>query len=73
MRVISENRTIDVPYERSIICYHGVFRQIRADCYGNGDSAVEYVLKRNVESDEAEKILSEIRDAYSMGRKYIIL
>ena len=69
MRVISENRTIDVPYERSTIYYHGDFKQLRADCSAmNG-----HILKRNVESDEAEKILSEIRDAYSMGRKYIIL
>lgn len=69
MRVVSEDRTIDVPYEGSVIWYHGGVKQIRANC-----SAInEYILKRNVESDETEKILSEIRDAYSMGRKYIIL
>lgn len=71
MRVIGNNNTVDIPYERSAIYYHGGFKQIRADCYGDFDD--EYVLKSRVERDEAEKILSEIRNAYSMGRKYIIL
>lgn len=69
MRVIGNNKMVDIPYERSTIYYHGDLKQLRADCSAmNG-----HILKRNVESDEAEKILSEIRDAYSMGRKYIIL
>lgn len=69
MRVICNNKMVDIPYERSTIYYHGNLKQLRADCSAmNG-----HILKRNVESDEAEKILSEIRDAYSMGRKYIIL
>lgn len=69
MRVIDNNKMVDIPYERSTIYYHGDLKQLRADC----SVMNEYILKRNVESDEAEKILSEIRDAYSMGRKYIIL
>lgn len=69
MRVICNNKMVDIPYERSTIYYHGDLKQLRADCSAmNG-----HILKRNVESDEAEKILSEIRNAYSMGRKYIIL
>lgn len=69
MRVIGNNKMVDIPYERSTIYYHGDLKQLRADC----SAMNEYILKRNVESDEAEKILSEIRNAYSMGRKYIIL
>lgn len=65
MRVVSEDRTIDVPYEESVIWYHGGVKQIRAD---RGDMN-EYILKSDVESDEAERILSEIRMAYTMGRK----
>lgn len=65
MRVISEDRRTDIPYERSIIYYHGGFKQIIADCL----SANEYVLKSEVKSDEAEQIILDIRMAYSMGRK----
>lgn len=70
MRVIGNNRTVDIPYEQSVIYYYGGFKQIRADYRDSGDG---YILKSKVESDEAEKILSDIRNAYSMGRKYIIL
>lgn len=64
MRVISEDRRTDIPYEQSIIFYHGDCGQIIADCL-----FTNYVLKNKVKSDEAEQILSEIRMAYAMGRK----
>ena len=66
MRVISENRTIDVPYEQSVIWYNARLRKIQADCHGR-----TYSLKINIEAgtDEAERIISEIRTAYAMGRK----
>lgn len=65
MRVVSEDRTIDISYEQSVIWYHGGLKQIRANWWDTH----EYILKSDVERDEAKEILSEIRTAYAMGRK----
>ena len=64
MRVVSESRTIDISYEQSIIYYDSISKNIQADYYYEG-----YVLKENVTLEEAKEILSEIRTAYTMGRK----
>lgn len=65
MRVVSEDRRTDIPYEQSVIWYDNGFKQIMASCC----DVNEYILKSDVESDEAKEILSEIRMAYTMARK----
>lgn len=64
MRVISEDRTIDVPYEKSVIYYHSILKEIRARLNDE-----DYVLKTNVERNEAKNIHLEIIMSYATGRK----